>query len=132
MRKIKFRGYSPEEGRWFYGDLVTMYGSDEDVFIADWQDGEIHRVDPKSVGQFTECYDSDGKEIWEGDMLRVTDITGEVFTGHVEFGSGNFWFSWKKEGERHHIDLAYVYYFNKGIKVVGKVYKPRERMNTGG
>lgn len=45
----------------------------------------VHRVDPKTVCQFTGLKDEDGTEIWEHDILRNLPMTNEVI-----FRNGSF------------------------------------------
>ena len=128
MRIIKFRCYSPEEKRWFYGDLDTGYGDFELVRIADWEDGEYHEVDAESVGQYTGCYDSDGREIWEGDILRVIDIVGDTYTGVVVFDEGSFGFLYRKKGDPRNylVSMPELSAFNKEVKVIGVKYSTED------
>lgn len=66
MREIKFRGRDDLTGNgWVYGDFSHGYYGNE--CLVD----EIIVVE-KTVGQFTGMYDAEGREIYEGDILKAT------------------------------------------------------------
>lgn len=64
MREIKFRGRE-QDGFWTYGDLRHEGNITEII-----ENGIYSWVDSSTVGQFTGLLDNNGKEIYEGDILR--------------------------------------------------------------
>lgn len=82
MREIKFRGKDCS-GQWVYGDLIHKRHDKESVLIQDYK-GLGSDVDTITIGQYTGLIDKTGKEIYEGDVLRIKEYEND---GYRTFGS---------------------------------------------
>lgn len=161
MREIKFRGkrvnykqFVPER-QWVTGSLIIVGPKcyilpiDSPVFLK-WLSFNIDEfpadllieVIPETVGQFTGLLDKNGKEIYEGDMVRFyysvfrgaccghhEDINKDDYTEIIDeviFKDGAFYFWWR-EGERG----ALAWQYNDVCEVIGDVHNNPELLKSG-
>ncbi len=130
MRTIKFKGKCCHSDAWAYGNLVD-YGEDEypeiqgfDVYHEGndiWQEPTVER---DTIGQVAGLYDKNGKEIYEGDIVRCNEFVYEVVYERKRFAS----FALRRDKD------MYDHYFGEAMEcdaceVIGNIHDNPELVN---
>lgn len=129
MREIKFRGFTTNytDNEWVYGDLIH-YDTGEIYIIPQndryWDipnDGE--RVVKDSIGQYTGLKDKNGKEIYEGDILKFKN--GTIMYVRWDEQSVEFYLS----GPNNEAAVLNVWHVDD-TEVIGNIFDNKELLDN--
>ena len=111
MRELIFRGFHPcdgpdtivvdgekVKGEWVYGYYAYMgpTGKEKHYIAPEYASAFYGKeVLPSTVGQYSGLDDSDGRKVFEGDILKFKDEPNDYeWTGRIEFGNPNCGYTW--------------------------------------
>jgi uncharacterized phage protein (TIGR01671 family) len=121
MREILFRGKCVHDVEWVYG--VPVQWSDGDYQIKSGYANACvsSTINSETIGQYTGIKDKNGKKVFEGDVVLITDDEGNMNfsdggVGAIEFYDG----SWYVSGCPN--NGLYDLYKGYEIKVIGNIY----------
>ena len=131
MREILFRGKRLDNGEWVEGDLVHSVYKVGDTCVGKFGCTlGMHQVAPSTVGQYTGLKGKNGKRIFEGDIVKTSDITHE---GVIQIPGESFEIAIRKgcwvmvAGE----DWDFLETNHECIQVIGNIHDNPELLKGG-
>ena len=133
MREIKCRGKRLDNGEWIEGDLLRMLDH-WFIFPDPAPEGiDKYAVDPATVGEYTGLKDKNGKEIYEGDVIRSPLSEDKTRPHRIFYHTGNAAFMGalvdRKELCYLRLDQNWIYKFEK--VVLGNIHDNPELQKGG-
>ena len=138
MRDILFRAKRLTDQKWTYGDFTEVVGDCPRILSN--ENATMYAVDPETVGQYTGLTDKNGKKIFEGDIVRLTDEHNEMeWTAVVAFGNPNGDYNWgwqlnaieEFDGNKDILLWADMEESGAYCEVIGKIHDNPELMKRG-
>ena len=134
MRKIKFRAWDKEDGRWASEDWELYIDLDGKLW-GRFNDGKWTEVSHLfEIMQYTGLTDKNGKEIYEGDIIKYQgcfsfdyDDKDEMIE-EVKFVNGAFTPIYLSERELHSYDDELM--IVEDIEVIGNIYENKELIKS--
>ena len=123
-REIKFRGFDAMGRKgWVYGDLVhnqkvTETGLEPRVMVGGYE------VRKETVGQYTGMVDCVGRDVYEGDIIRL-HIDGYEYKGAVEYNGYYGCFELHNGNKRSGLFLVTP----ANIEIIGNIFDNQDLLN---
>lgn len=134
MRTIRFRGKRISGGRWVYGNSLIQWNSGiaitNNIAESKLNGKNTIEVATQTIGQFTGLYDRNGEEIYEGDILRISDFANVV----CEFRHGTFGYMYCNDFHSFAGNTNYTFNpknTDDDFEIIGNVYDNPELLKGG-
>jgi len=128
MRELKFRSWNKNTGHMFNIDILTINGPKGDGYIK--TKGLKSDLLGCPIMQYTGLKDKNGKEIYEGDIVEVSEfikehkLTRKIYEV-IEWITPNFWRVTLDKEMPEHAKAQYLYEDEEYI-IIGNIYENPE------
>lgn len=116
MRTIKFRAWDENYAEMIYEVGITPEGIPYSIPDYAEESDQFNYYPTCHKMQFTGLHDKNGREIYEGDIVRINGLVFEVIVN-------DFTQEWVIDGETGQERLSYAH---KKCKVIGNIYENPE------
>lgn len=125
MREIKFRAWDKEPREWtkysisnINGNIIDFYNKETGFWESD-REGERF-----TLCQYTGLKNINGKEIYEGDIVRAVGFSKWV--GVAKYSDKNQAFVFECIDKNYSGNIVFISQFNRKFKILGNIYENLE------
>ena len=91
-REIKFRGKTINGNEWIYGPTISQgtIKRKANKWFMEVAENKWKGLQPNTLGQYTGLKDKNGKEIYEGDIIRSFDSNDDAILHYIVWEEARF------------------------------------------